>query len=130
MGMKPDSPMTQPAPSAQFLLLLRRQLDGPDLSPEAMEQHMGKWIAWMKAMRARGELAGANRLQDQGSVLRGPKAVLSDGPFVEAKEVVCGYLLLNAPDLEAATRIARDCPGLENNVNIVEVRPVLPPPAA
>jgi hypothetical protein len=122
--------VTQPAQSTQFLVILRRQLDGPDLSPEAMQQHMEKWMAWMKAMRARGELAGANRLQDHGNVLRGGNAMLSDGPFAEAKEVVCGYLLINAPDLAAATRIARGCPGLENNLNVVEVRPVMPAPAS
>ncbi len=90
---------------------------------------MGKWMAWMKGMGARGEMAGVNRLQDGGRVLRGPKVEVTDGPFTEAKEVVGGYVLVNARDLAAAEVIARGCPGLVMGNTIVEVRPVEPLPA-
>ena len=90
---------------------------------------MGRWMAWMKGMGARGEFAGANRLQDNGRVLRGSgSAEGTDGPFAEAKEIVGGYVLINAPDLAAATAIARGCPGLALNSTIVEVRPIEPLP--
>ncbi len=114
--------------SAEFLLLFRHSQEGPDPTPQEMEQIMGKWMAWMKGMRARGQLAGVNRLQDSGCVLRGPGGRLTDGPFAEAKEVVGGYVLVTAPDLAAAAAIARGCPGLEANTTIVEVRPVEPLP--
>ena len=69
---------------------------------------MGKWMAWMKGMGARGQFAGANRLQDTGRVLRGPGGKdVTDGPFAESKEIVGGYILVTAPDLAAATVIAR-----------------------
>jgi hypothetical protein len=122
--------MSTSAKSAQFLLLFRHSEEGPDPTPEQMEQIMGKWMAWMKGMGARGQFAGANRLQETGKVLRGPGgANLTDGPFVEAKEVVGGYVLITAPNLDAATAIARGCPGLEMGTTIVEVRPVEPLPA-
>jgi hypothetical protein len=122
--------MSTPAKSAQFLLLFRHSQEGPDPTPQEMEQIMGKWMAWMKGMQARGELAGVNRLQETGKVLRGPGgANVTDGPFVEAKEVVGGYVLVNARDLAAATAIARGCPGLDMNTTIVEVRQVEPLPS-
>jgi hypothetical protein len=122
--------MSTSTKSAQFLLLFRHSQEGPDPTPEQMEQIMGKWMAWMKGMQARGEMLGVNRLQENGRVLRGPGgANLTDGPFVEAKEVVGGYVLITAPDLDAATRIARGCPGLEMSTTIVEIRQVEPLPA-
>ncbi|MSU47829.1 MAG: transcription initiation protein [Opitutus sp.] len=111
--------------SLQYLLLFRHSQEGPDPTPEQMQEIMGRWMAWMKGMGARGEFAGANRLQETGCVLRAPGgANLTDGPFVEAKEIVGGYVLVNAPSLAAATAIARGCPGLEHGT-IVEVREVL-----
>jgi hypothetical protein len=121
--------MSNNTKSSQFLLLFRHSQEGPDPTPEQMNEIMGKWMAWMKGMHARGELAGVNRLQETGRVLRGPGgANVTDGPFAEAKEVVGGYVLIQAADLAAATAIARGCPGLEMNSTIVEVRPVEPLP--
>jgi hypothetical protein len=122
--------MSNASNSPQFLLLFRHSQEGPDPTPQEMEQVMGKWMAWMKGMGARGEFAGANRLQETGKVLRGPNGSnLTDGPFVEGKEIVGGYVIVTAKDLAAATAIARGCPGLAMGSTIVEVRPVEPLPA-
>ena len=121
--------MNTPPASPQFLLLFRHSQEGPDPTPAEMEQIMGKWMAWMKGMGARGQFAGANRLQETGRVLRGPGGKdVTDGPFAESKEIVGGYILVTAPDLAAATAIARGCPGLDLGSTIVEVRPVEPLP--
>lgn len=117
------------SPSPQFLLLFRHSQESPDPTPEEMQQIFAKWMAWMKSMGARGEFVGANRLEEAGKVLRGAGAAqVTDGPFAEAKEIIGGYVLVNAPDLAGATAIARGCPGLEHGT-IVEVRPVEPLPA-
>jgi hypothetical protein len=47
-----------------------------------------------------------------------------DGPFVEAKEVIAGYLVIEAGSLDEAVRIASDCPNVE--FGSVEVRQVVP----
>jgi hypothetical protein len=121
--------MSTKSNSNQFLVLFRHREDSPDPAPTEMEQIMGKWMAWLKGMKAQGQMLGTNRLEETGRVLRGPGgANLTDGPFVEAKEVVGGYVLITAPDLLAATAIARGCPGLEMQTTIVEVRPVMPLP--
>lgn len=53
--------------------------------------------------------------------------VVTDGPFVEAKEVVAGFFVLEAPDLDVALRIAKLKPVTRDGG--VEVRPLFVPPA-
>ena len=47
-----------------------------------------------------------------------------DGPYAEGKEVVAGYFFLNVSDLDEATAIAKQCPGLPLGLT-VEVRPIV-----
>jgi len=112
-----------------FLLLFRHPVEGPDPTPEEMQVIFGKWVAWMKGMKAQGDFVGADRLDDGGKVLRGPRgATITDGPFVESKEVVGGYVIVAADNLAKAIELAKGCPGLDGGT-IVEVRPIeqLPP---
>jgi hypothetical protein len=53
--------------------------------------------------------------------------VVTDGPFVEAKEVVAGFFVLEAPDLDRALQIAKLNPATRDGG--VEVRPLFVPPA-
>jgi len=94
-----------------------------------MQQIFGKWMAWMKGMKAKGNYVGGDRLHDEGKVLRGPRGTsVTDGPYAEAKETVGGYIIVTADSLEQAVEMAKGCPGLENE-GIVEVRHIeeLPP---
>jgi hypothetical protein len=53
--------------------------------------------------------------------------VVTDGPFIEAKEVVAGFFVVEAPDLDVALRIAKLNPATRDGG--VEVRPLFVPPA-
>ena len=81
----------------------------------------------MDGIKARGEFVATDGLEFTGRDVR-THGKVTDGPFAEAKEVVGGYILIQARDLAAATAIARGCPGLEMKTTIVEVRPVEPLP--
>ena len=121
--------MTTQTKKSQYLLLFRNSQEGPDPTPQEMEQIFGRWMAWMKGMGAKGVFAGANRLQDTGKVLRGPGGEsLTDGPFAEAKEVVGGYVLISADNYAQAVELAKGCPGLDMGT-VVEIREVEPLPA-
>ena len=113
----------------QFLLLFRHPQAAPDPTPEEMQQIFGKWMAWMKAMKAKGQYVGGDRLDDAGKVVRSVRgASVTDGPYAEAKEILGGYIIVEADSLAQATEIAKGCPGLETETT-VEVRPIekLPP---
>lgn len=116
--------MTTPPAKSQFLLLLRHPASGPGPTPEELQQIMARFAVWMQALGAKGIVAGTNGLEDNGAILRGPRgASVTDGPFAEAREIVGGYILINAGSLEEAVEIARGCPGLDYRL-AVEVRPV------
>ena len=60
-----------------------------------------------------------------GKILRDPNGLSdTDGPYIEANEVIGGYVLLAANSLEEAVAAGRSCPGLTYHMT-VEVRPVL-----
>ena len=56
-----------------------------------------------------------------GRILTGKKMSVTDGPFGETKDIVGGYLVVTASNLDSATELARGCPILANN-GTVEVR--------
>src|SRR5580658_3580802 len=98
----------------RLLLLFRNPSDEADPTPEEMQQIFGKWMAWMKGMKAKGQYLGGDRLDDAGKVIRPKKgAAVTDGPFAEAKEAVGGYIIISADNLAQAADIAKGCPGLD-----------------
>src|ERR1051325_10500142 len=102
--------MSTSAPPNQFLLLFRHRDDAPDPTPAEMEQKIARVMAWLRSLKARGEFAGTNALQDEGRVLHRSVAHITDGPYIEGKEVIGGYVMINARDLDHATEIARGVP--------------------
>src|SRR5689334_15543606 len=93
-------------------------------SPEQMQQHMQKWMTWFDGLTKSGAFKGqAAPLEPGGKVVRGAGKTVSDGPYAEAKDLVGGYAIIEARDLDAAVEIARGCPTYERD-GAVEVRPV------
>jgi hypothetical protein len=80
---------------------------------------------WMESMYAKGHVLSTNGLESAGKVLRGSRgAMVTDGPLIEAKEIVGGYVMITAKSLEEAVELASACPGLDYRM-AVEVRPVV-----
>ena len=112
---------TNPSP---FLLLLRQPAGGTP-QPKELQAIMAQFQAWMDGIRSRHEVLSSNGLvPTAGTLVRGPNLTETDGPYVESKEVVGGYVLLMANDLKEATAAARACPGLAYGMWL-EVRPVM-----
>ena len=91
-------------------------------SKEAME-YIQSWMTWMQGLGQKGILAGGEPLQTTGKQVNGKNKVVTDGPFMEAKEMVGGYLIVNAKDINEAVEISKGCPIFQENGK-VEVRPV------
>ena len=64
-----------------------------------------------------------NRDQARTVRVRGGEAMITDGPFMESKEAVAGFILVDVEDAEAAMQIARNIPMAR--LGAVEVRPVM-----
>ncbi len=91
-------------------------------SKETME-YIQTWTTWMQGLGEKGILAGGEPLQTTGKLVNGKNKVVTDGPFMEANEMVGGYLIVNAKDINEAVEISKGCPIFEENGK-VEVRPI------
>ena len=80
------------------------------MSPEQMQAEMDKWNHWIGGIAAQGKLVGSDALEPTGKVVTGSKHVITDGPYVESKELVSGYLTLKAESLEEAIEHSKGCP--------------------
>jgi hypothetical protein len=94
-------------------------------TPERAQQNMQKWLTWIQQLESNGNLkARGQPLDVAGKVVGGKTKLVTDGPFVEAKDIVSGFLTIRARDLTHAAEVAKDCPILEGDGS-VEVRPVI-----
>lgn len=85
-----------------------------------------EWNRWCERLDAEGRLLSGHPLHDRGRVIASAGSARAlDGPFSEAKEVIGGYFLVAARDLEDAATVAEGCPNLRHGAT-VEVRPVAP----
>ena len=107
-------------------LFLFRGGDGPALqkSPEAWQSHMQKWMQWMGKLTEQGKFIGAQPLDATGKQITGSQKIITDGPFMEGKEFVGGYLMCKADTYDEALDIALGCPILEFEDGKVEVREI------
>jgi hypothetical protein len=111
----------------QYLLLLYSNEAGWDnLTQAEQEQGMAAYQAYGEALRKAGVYKGSNRLQPIAAAttvrLADGKSQVLDGPYVETKEQLGGYYLIDVPDLDAAISWAARCPGASHGS--VEVRPI------
>jgi hypothetical protein len=97
-------------------------------TPERAQQSMQAWLAWIRELEANGHLKNPGQpLEPAGKVVRGKKRIVTDGPYVEAKDLVLGFIVIEARDLAQAVELANGCPMLEG-AGSVEVRPVTKSP--
>ena len=94
-------------------------------TPEHAQQSMRVWLAWMGELEAKGHLKNRGQpLEPEGKVVRGRQKAVTDGPFVEVKDLVAGFITIAARDLAQAVELSTGCPILEGGGS-VEVRPVM-----
>ncbi|MEO8665246.1 MAG: YciI family protein [Ignavibacteria bacterium] len=107
-------------------LFLFRGGDGrnPQQSPEELQKVMQRWADWMGGLAKQDKLVGAQPLEKSGRKIKGTNKLITDGPFMEGKEMVGGYLICKAGTYDDAVGIAKDCPILEFDDGTVEVREI------
>lgn len=93
------------------------------LSPEQLQERMGKWFAWGQKMEQQGILKGGEALQSTIKRVSGPDRIESDGPFAESKELIGGYYTVEAKSFDEVVKIAQDYPDydLDGTVEIREI---------
>jgi hypothetical protein len=111
----------------EFMLILA---EDPDLVATADQRAAAvqRVAEYAMGLVSEGVLKGGSPLHpvDEAKKVRtreGKQRVL-DGPFAESKEVIAGYFIIEAPDMQAAVAVAARCPNAE--FGSVEVREIVP----
>lgn len=112
--------------TSEYMLLFRGTEWHKGLSPEEIQAVVKQMYAWLDRLTAEGKAKAGKPLFPEGKIVSQKKGhSVADGPFVESKEAIGGFFLLEVASLEEAAEIAKEFPGLKHGAT-VEVRPVAP----
>jgi hypothetical protein len=110
-----------------YLLILRTEGSvWTDLSPEQLQNHLQNGGAYIGGLMKEGILKSANPVDKGSRIITGANGVLKDGPFNESKEVIAGYFLIEAKDMDEAVAIAKKNPIFNDIPTKIEVHPMMP----
>jgi hypothetical protein len=113
----------------EFMYIFRGTLQNEEAFAKStsgqMDAEMQKWNTWMGDLAQKGKLIGGQPLFPHGKVIKGGTSKLTDGPFTEGKDIVGGYVLIKADDLDEAVKLSKGCPTLDDREGTVEVREIM-----
>lgn len=109
---------------SKYLFLFRGGMDMPNSAPEQIQANMMKWKNWMDDLIKQGKMLAGEPLDRPGKTVSGKAKKITDGPFAEGKELVGGYLIVNASGMDEAVDLSKGCPIFDHDGS-VEVRPVM-----
>ena len=93
-------------------------------TPEEMQNNMQLWFEWVEKLKNQGLYVSGEALMPGGKTVKGEKPVITDGPFAESKELVGGFFVVKAADIDAAMKLTKDYPDFSIGGS-VEVREVV-----
>jgi hypothetical protein len=111
----------------KYVLLFGGTMEGAERLPSpAREEALAdyrKSSEWFEKYTRSGKVVGGEELQGPSTATtvsrRNGKVIVTDGPFIESKEVIGGFALIEVADLDEALAMAREWPGT------VEIRPIV-----
>lgn len=110
----------------KYLCLICAEKVMEQMSEADAEKHYQDYEAFIEGIRRSGHYVGCNRLLPPATAttirVRNGKLSTTDGPWVETKEQLGGYFVIEARDLNEAIQVAARIPGAW--IGCVEVRPI------
>ena len=105
----------------KFMLIFQGGIKS-DASPEALQNNMNQWMAWVEKLHKEGRYVSGEPLLPGGKLISNVNMV-TDGPYTEGKEVVGGYFVINANSMEEAVAVCNDYPdfGFDGSVQVRQV---------
>jgi len=109
----------------KFLFIIREDLRKlKQWNEEERYNAIGEMDKWVKMLIEKGNYISGDALQIAGSYVN-KSQVVSDGPFIEAKEGISGFLFMEAIDLQHAVSLAQSCSFVQSGDMAIEVRPLM-----
>ena len=93
----------------QFLIIVRGS-DHSVASPEEMQKRMGLFGEWVQKVLDGRYVSGAPLEEADARLLKSKTEVVTDGPFIESKEMISGYFVIQAADINEAVELTKQCP--------------------
>ena len=113
----------------EFLLIVRTEGEvWSMLSPDKLQQHIEHGTAYIERLAKQGKIKSAQPLDSGSRIVTKKDGLLRDAPFNETKEVIAGYFLVEAGNIEEAVTIAKANPIFDDISSTIEVHPVKPIP--
>ena len=111
----------------KFMLIVHHDESAfEQIGREKQQQMLAESIALTHQLHSNGQYLSASPLQPAATAVivqvRQGKSMVTDGPFIETREQIAGYFLIDAKDINEATQIAGRVPGA--HIGTVEVRPL------
>ena len=107
------------------MLLIREDMEKLRVLPEdQFIDCIDRMAVWVGDLAQNGNYVSAAEPLGTSGKYVSKERVLSDGPFIEAKEAISGFFIVEADNLEQATAIAQTCPRILDQTALVEVRPI------
>lgn len=107
-----------------MMIFLGADYQDLQLSPEEIQSRMQLWMDWIGKLNADGTYLEGRPLMPGVTRMAGEKPIATDGPFAETKELIGGYFIVQAADLEKAKEMALDFPDFDLG-GTVELREVM-----
>ena len=107
----------------EFMMIFRSEQRVERPSPEDMQAQVKVWQDWIGGIAAQGKFVGTNALGMESKIVR-KGAPITDGPYMELKEMVGGYIIVKAENIDDAIKLSEGCPTLGYGGS-VEVRDVM-----
>ena len=112
----------------QYLLMIyERENVWHEMGDDARKAMFGEYMEFSKAVKASGHFRAGDALQPTANAttvrVRDGKTQVTDGPFAETREQLGGYYLIEAKDLDEATKIASRIPSARHGS--IEIRPIM-----
>lgn len=109
----------------KFMFVYRESSAQPeDVSPEEMQKVFQSWMDWINSAMEAGWMVEAGDALKPEVKMVSAGMTITDGPFPESKELVGGYSMVEAADIEAAAKLTEGCPVFEVGGR-VEVRELM-----
>ena len=107
----------------EFMFLFRNsETVMNNLNPDEKKEYFTKWGLWLKNFVDNNIYEDGDRLSTTEAItISGKEKIFTDGPYIESKEIIGGYIRIKAENIQQAAEYAKDCPVLSLN-GIVEIR--------
>src|ERR1700761_6690691 len=109
----------------KFLFIIREDLSKlKQWNEEQRYEAIREMDKWVRSLVEKGSYISGDALHIAGSYVNKAQ-VLSDGPFIEAKEGISGFMFMEATDMQDAISMAQSCSFVQRGEMAIEVRPLM-----